>query len=262
MNILFIGDIVGRTGRNAVKCVLPELKKQKKIDFVIANGENLAGGFGMTIDSYNEMIDAGIDYFTSGNHIWNKKDFLPYLDDENIKVIRPANYTSDTPGRGFVELSVNNKKIVLINLLGVAFMTEYIANPFLEIDDILSKIKDKESKIIIVDFHAEATSEKVCFGQYLDGVVSAVIGTHTHIATADARVLPLGTAYITDAGMVGALNSSLGDVVAPIINHYKTGLPFKLEVAEGEAIFNAVLIEIDEKTGLSKNIELIQKNVK
>jgi hypothetical protein len=261
MNILFIGDIVGRTGRNAVKMVLPELKKEKKVDFVIANGENLAGGFGMTIDSYNEMIEAGIDYFTSGNHIWNKKDFLPYLDDENIKVIRPANYTNNTPGKGFVEILVNGKKIVLINLLGVAFMAEYIANPFIEIDNILSKLKASSSQLVIVDFHAETTSEKVCFGQYLDGKVSAVIGTHTHIPTADARVLPQGTAYITDVGMVGALNSSLGDVVAPIINHYKTGLPFRLEVAEGEAIFNAVFVDIDEKTGKAQDIELIQKNV-
>lgn len=262
MNILFIGDIVGRTGRQAVKKILPDLKKERKIDFVIANGENLAGGLGMTFETYREMSDCGIDYFTSGNHIWKKQDFIPYLDHKDIHVIRPANYPDpNIPGKGFVELFIKKEKLWLINLLGNVFMDEYISNPFWEIDKILSPLTSHCSHLIIVDFHGEATSEKVTLGHYLDGKVSAVIGTHTHIPTADGRILPKGTAYITDVGMVGALNSSIGDEVEPIIRHFKTGLPFKLEVASGPAIFSAVLIQIDSKTKLAKNIELIQKIV-
>lgn len=262
MNILFIGDIIGRPGRAAVKKILPDLKAEYEIDFVIANGENLAGGLGMTYETYREMAEAGIDYFTSGNHIWQKKDFIPYLDDKKVKVIRPANYPQKgVPGRGFVEITVKGKKIVLINLIGRVFMDEYTENPFLVVDEILTKIKDLSSKISIVDFHAEATSEKNCLGYYLDGRVSAVLGSHTHVATADARILPKGTTYITDAGMVGVQNSSIGDEINPIINHFLTGLPFKLEVAKGECIFNAVLLKFNKKTAKAESIELISKAI-
>lgn len=278
MNILFFGDIVGRTGRVAVKEVLPTLKKEYKIDLTIANGENLAGGFSMTFETYREMTEAGIDYFTSGNHIWKKADFLPYLDDKNINILRPANYPENVPGRGVTEIKIKNQKVVIINLAGMVFMPEYLNNPFLEIDKILksylprpvsnrAEADGKAGKLqadscIIVDFHAEATSEKVCLGHYLDGRVSAVVGTHTHIATADARVLPGGTAYITDVGMAGALESSLGDEFGPCINHFLTALPFKLEVADGPAVVNAVVIKTDNKTGLAKNIQQISKIVK
>lgn len=269
MNILFIGDIVGRTGRVAVKKILPDLKEKYQLDFVIANGENLAGGKGMTYETYREMNEAGIDYFTSGNHIWKKADFVPYLDDKTVKVLRPANYPECVPGKGFVEVTVKGKKILIINLIGLVFMDEYLSNPFLEADKILSRyaISDPSTKFgagklfVIVDFHGEATSEKVCLGHYLDGRVNAVVGTHTHIPTADARILPKGTAYITDIGMVGSLDSAIGDELEPVINHFKTGLPFRLEVAPAPAIFNAVVIEVDDKNNLVKNIKLIQEIV-
>lgn len=262
MKILFIGDIVGRTGRQAVKKILADLKKEYELDFVIANGENLAGGLGMTFETYREMREAGIDYFTSGNHIWKKQDFVPNLEDKSINILRPANYPEQgVPGRGFVEVKVGKEKLLIINLQGAVFMDEYIGNPFLTADKILSLTPYNLHLATIVDFHAEATSEKVTLGHYLDGRVSAVIGTHTHIATADARILPKGTAYLTDVGMVGSLNSSLGDELAPIINHFKTGLPFKLEVAPFPAVFNAALIDIDSKTALAKNIELISRVV-
>jgi len=261
MNILFIGDIVGRTGRNAVKNILPELKQKYQVDFTIANGENIAGGTGMTFETYREMNEAGIDYFTSGNHIWKKTDFIPNLEIKNVNVIRPANYPEGVPGKGFAEVTIDDKKIIIINLLGLVFMPEYLNNPFLTADKILSQLSILNSQIIIVDFHAEATSEKVCFGQYLDGRVSAVLGTHTHIPTADARVLPKGTAYITDVGMAGALDSSIGDELGPIIEHFKTGLPFKLEVAGPPAVVNAVVIKINDKTGLADEIVQIREIV-
>jgi len=264
MNILFIGDIVGRSGRQAVKHVLPNLRKEKNIDFVIANGENLAGGTGMTHDTYREMLEAGVDYFTSGNHIWKKGDFASELDSKNIKVLRPANYPESVSGRGFVDLKIENLPrrqagciLKIINLQGLVFMPEYLDNPFLTAD----KLIDQDNKLItIVDLHAEATSEKNCLGYYLDGRVSAVIGTHTHVQTNDARILPKGTAYLTDAGMCGSLNSSIGDNVEYAINHFLNGLPFRLDVAkEKPLVFNAVLINIDEKTTKANSIELINK---
>lgn len=265
MNILFIGDIVGRTGREAVKKILPDLKEKYQLDFVIANGENLAGGIGMTFETYREMNEAGIDYFTSGNHIWKKADFIPNLDQNDFKVIRPANYPECVPGKGFVEVTVKGKKLLIINLIGLVFMDEYLDNPFLKVDEILKSYPSTAlgagNLSIIVDFHAEATSEKVCLGHYLDGRVNAVVGTHTHIPTADSRVLPKGTAYITDIGMVGSLDSAIGDKLEPVINHFKTGLPFRLEVAPAPAIFNAVVIKIDDKNNSVKNIELIQEIV-
>lgn len=261
MNILFIGDIVGRTGRSAVKKILPQLKEEYGVDFTIANGENLAGGVGMTYETYREMNEAGIDYFTTGNHIWKKADFIPNLDIKDVNIIRPANYPNGVPGRGFAEITINDKKIVIINLLGLVFMDEYLGNPFLTIDDILRSYSLKPNYSIFVDFHGEATSEKVCLGHYLDGRVSAVVGTHTHIPTNDARVLPKGTAYITDAGMAGSLNSSIGDEIEPIIDHFKTGLPFKLEVAGPPAVVDAVVIKINDKTGLADEIVQIREIV-
>lgn len=259
MTILFIGDIVGRAGRVAVKKVLPGLKKKFKVDFVIANGENLAGGFGMTEETYKEMIGTGIDYFTSGNHIWKKSDFLPFLSDKKINVLRPANYGQDAPGRGVADLKPKGLDLMIINLQGLVFMDEYIKNPFRLADQLINA--STRQLVTIVDFHAEATSEKVSLGHYLDGRVSAVIGTHTHIQTNDARILPKGTAYLTDVGMVGALNSSLGDDLEPAIKHFLTGLPFKGNPAKGDAIFNACLIKIDMATGKAKNIDLINKIV-
>ncbi|MCL5795844.1 MAG: TIGR00282 family metallophosphoesterase [Patescibacteria group bacterium] len=256
MTILFIGDIVGRAGRAVVKKILPSLRKKKNIDFVIANGENVAGGSGMTFETYRELTEAGIDYFTSGNHIFKKSDFIPYLDDKSIKVLRPVNYSGNVPGRGIVTLHLKPYTLNLVNLQGLVFMDEYLDNPFKKIDAMLAK--NDKSTITIIDFHGEATSEKVTFGHYLDGRVAAVLGTHTHIQTNDAKILPKGTAYVTDTGMCGALYSSLGDELSDSTNHFLTGLPFKINPAkEKPHIFNAALLDINEKTSKSKSIELV-----
>jgi len=263
MNILFIGDIVGRPGRSAVREILPNLIKENQIDFVIANGENLASGSGLTLSTYEEMIKIGIDYFTSGNHVWSKKDFIKYLDEEDIKVIRPANYPDSVPGKGYCEIKINDKKIIIINLLGRVFLSSEVDNPFKVVNKVIDSLPKNESQIIIVDFHAEATSEKVCLGQYLDGRVAAVIGTHTHIPTADARILPHGTAYLTDAGMVGALNSSIGVELKPVLNHFLTGMPVTFDIPkQGEKIFSAALLKINDKTNKVINIELIKKIIR
>lgn len=254
MNILFIGDIMGRPGRGAAKKIIPNLKKEYEVDFIFANGENLAGGKGLTFDTYNEMMEAGIDYLTSGNHVFAKADFIPYLDDKKINVLRPANFPDLASGRGIAELKRGKKEIMLVNLMGRALMREGLDNPFSKIDEILKKTTPK---IIIIDFHAETTSEKNAIGLYLDGRVSAVLGTHTHVATNDARVLPKGTAYITDIGMVGALNSVIGVDKNSIIQSYLSGMPSKHEIPGGEAIFCAVLISVDEKNGKAISIEPI-----
>lgn len=255
IKILFIGDIVGRPGRNAVKAVLQNLKKKEKIDFVFANGENLAAGRGMTIEKYQEMIDVGIDYFTSGNHIWNNKAFIEHLDDPEVKVLRPENYPTGNPGRGIVEIS---NGIVLVNLQGRVFMPDDVNDPFATAQNIVNQYKNK---IIIIDFHAEATSEKVALGYYLDGKVSAVLGTHTHVQTADEEILPNGTGYISDIGMTGPKESVLGVEKEIIIEKFLTQLPKSHKVAVGEMIFSAVLIEIDTQSKKTIEIKRIYEKI-
>jgi metallophosphoesterase (TIGR00282 family) len=258
MNILFIGDIIGRPGRSAVKEILPDLKKELDIDFVIANGENLASGLGMTIDTYEEMLKSGIDYFTSGNHIWNKKEFLIYLQDKKNKVLRPANYPEDVDGKGWADVEVQGKKIRIINLQGRVFMRDLIDCPFRKAEQIIKE--SPKPDIIFVDFHAEATSEKNSLAYFLDGKITAFVGTHTHIQTSDARILPNGTAYITDAGMVGPIDSSIGDDLKHSIRSFLTGMPFVIEPAKGSKIFNSVLIKIDSKNRV-ESIEAINRIV-
>lgn len=259
IKILFIGDIVGRPGRNTVRTILPKLKEEEGIDFVIANGENLAAGKGMTKDKYDEMIAAGIDYFTSGNHIWQNRDIIPYLKDKSINVLRPANYAGDTPGKGFDTVEIKGTKLTIVNLLGRVFIKELLDDPFEVGLNIAEKNKDS---IIIVDIHAEATSEKMALGYYLDGKVSAVIGTHTHIQTADEKILENGTAYLTDAGMCGPENSVLGVEKDIVIAGFLTGLPQSFKVAGGECIFNACIIEIDISSKKAKSIRRIFERVK
>ena len=258
MNILFIGDIIGRPGRSAVKEVLKKLKKEYEIDFVIANGENLASGIGMTLDTYEEMNKAGIDYFTSGNHIWKKRDFVPYLDEKKIKVIRPANYPEGVQGRGYEDISIKGKKIRIINLLGRVFMRDLVESPFTVAEEIIKKAPRPD--VIFIDFHAEATSEKNSLAYYLDGKVTAVVGTHTHVQTSDNRILPKGTAYISDVGMVGPINSSIGDDLKHAIHSMLTGMPFVIEPASGPKVFNSVLIKINSKNK-SESITHINKFV-
>ena len=255
LKILFIGDVVGRPGRRAVSLFLAENKD--KYDLVVANGENLAAGKGMTFDKYQEMISAGVDYFTSGNHIWNNDDMIPYLDDEKVKVLRPANYPETSPGRGYAEIILKNgKKVLLLNLLGRVFMRDDIEDPFV----IGKNIADEHhGEIIIVDFHAEATSEKMALGYYLDGKVTAVLGTHTHVQTADEKILPEGTAFISDVGMTGPENSVLGVKKEIIIEKFLTQLPLSHKVATGNSIFCAVELEIDPKQNDVLSINRISK---
>ncbi len=254
MNILFIGDIVGRTGRNAVKTLLPDLRKKYQVDFVIANGENLAGGRGITEDKYNEMMEAGVDYFTSGDHIFDQKNIIPQLD--KLKILRPLNLPEAAPGKGWIEVKAGKEDLVLINLQGQVFISESVDNPFQAIAKILPKIKTNN---IIIDFHGEATSEKRAFGYYLDGRIAAVLGTHTHIQTNDAQILPKGTGYITDVGMVGAKESILGAEPGPIVEHFLTGLPWRYEVAKGKEVFEGVMLEI--KKGKCSKIDIVKEEM-
>ena len=254
MKILIVGDIVGRTGRYFFMGQTPELKLTKKIDMVVVNGENAAHGKGLTPNVFSELIKGGADVVTSGNHIWDNPKVMEIIDEEPF-LLRPANYPEGTPGRGFCIFPVGQKKIGVINMAGRTFMTP-VDDPFRLADKILAQI-EKDCDMILVDFHAEATSEKLALAHYLDGRVTAVVGTHTHVQTADEKILPGGTAYITDLGMVGADNSILGVKVEPVVKKFLTGRPSKFEVAEGAAIFCAVLITVDDKKNRVKKIERI-----
>lgn len=256
MKLLYVGDIYGNPGRTAAKHFIPMLKEKHNIDLVIANGENSAGGNGITEKTYQEMTEAGVDIFTSGNHIWDKKEVFDFLDDYP-NIIRPANYPLGTPGRGYGIFEKNGITFAVINLLGRTFMPP-IDSPFVKIDEILAELAGK-TNIIFLDFHAETTSEKMAMGWYLDGKITALVGTHTHIQTADERILPNQTAYITDLGMVGAHNSVLGVDKDIIIQQFRTGLPVRFKPATGEKIFCGVVIELDENTGKAISIERIKE---
>ena len=253
MRILMIGDIIGRPGRQALKAILPELRQELAIDFVIANGENTAGGFGITSDTAYELLDNGVDLLTSGNHIWDQKEIIPYMD-EGLPLIRPANYPN-APGRGYLIYD----GIMVLNLMGRVFMPA-LDCPFRTADAILDEVAESENpKVIIVDFHAEATSEKQGLGWYLDGRVSAVLGTHTHVGTVDAKILPKGTAYLSDVGMTGPVNSVIGSNVGDVLERFLTGLPQRLNVASGPSILNSALMDIDPETGKATSIQRIDR---
>lgn len=273
MNILFIGDIVSKLGRTTVQKVLPELKEQYSLDVVFANGENLAHGKGVTLGTINDVLSSGISYLTSGNHVFWQKDTNLLLDDPSVSLLRPANYPSDVSGRGWEIINLahlnpvgenagKSSKVLLINILGRSFFTNVHVNcPFRTVDAILNQVGDEDLSAIIVDFHAEATSEKKAMGWYLDGRVTAVLGTHTHVPTADAWVLPQKTAYVTDIGMVGAQHSVLGVDSDIIIDTQKNPGPQRFEwVEEGPAVFNSVLVKVDNK-GIALEIERIDRIV-
>jgi len=260
MKILFFGDIVGKPGREAIKKILPKWKKKYQPDIIIANGENLAHGKGITEKSLNEVLTVGIDLITSGDHIWDQKSVIELLEDKKIPLIRPANFPPETPGQGYRFIELRTKKILVINLIGRVFMREQYDDPFRTADEILEQ-EAENADVVIVDWHAEATSEKVCLGWYLDGRVSAVLGTHTHIPTADARILPQGTAYISDVGMVGVRDSSLGVDKKIAIKKFLTQMHLRLEMAEGGPVeVNAILLKIDKK-GKADKIEKLQEIV-
>jgi len=255
MRILFIGDIVGQPARNTLKRCIPELKYDYKFDICIANAENAAGGSGISPKVADELFSFGIDILTSGDHIWRNKEIFSIIN-RNDRILRPANYPDSSPGHGCCVINTNKGITVgVINLLGRVFMNP-IDSPFVTVINEIEKIKNK-TKIIIVDFHAEATSEKIAMGWYLDGKVSAVLGTHTHVPTADNKILPNGTAYITDVGMVGAKNSVLGRDIEPVVRHFVNSLPQRFTVADGDISVQGVIIEIDETTGFATRIERI-----
>jgi len=254
LRILAIGDIIGKPGRQAVKEILPGLCDQHGIDLVVGNGENAAGGLGLTPNTADELFDSGIDVITTGNHIWAYNEIVPYLDSE-LAILRPLNYPPMNPGRGY--LLKNN--VLIINLVGRVFMG-HVDCPFRAMDQLLAQFEHK-SIPTIVDFHAEATSEKVAMGRYLDGRVSAVLGTHTHVGTTDARILPGGTAYVTDIGMVGPVDSVIGDDPDSVIHRFLTQIPSRLSVGKGKVSFDAILVEVDDKTGKAVDIRRIQRVV-
>jgi len=257
VKILFFGDIVGSPGRKAIKIFLPELIKKYKPHFIIANAENAAGGYGLTEKVAEELFSYGIDVLTSGNHIW-KKEFFPYLQ-KTDKVLRPANYGEGAPGKGWNIYTKENIKLGVINLEGRIFMRP-LENPFTVGKNLAEKIK-KETPFVIVDFHAEATSEKLGLGYFLDGFVSAIIGTHTHVQTSDERIMPKGTGYITDVGMCGAVESIIGMKINQALEMYLTMVPRKLEVEKGEKVkVEGIYLELNEegKTDYIERFRLIE----
>jgi len=247
-----IGDIVGQPGRQVVKELLPGLRQQYGFSFVIANAENVAGGLGLTSTTAEELLSAGVDVLTSGNHIWAQKEIIPHLDGE-MPILRPLNYPPGVPGKGHIV----NRQAMVVNLIGRTFMSD-VDCPFRAIDQLLTEVKSKPP-VIIVDFHAEATSEKVAMGRYLDGRVSAVLGTHTHVGTSDSQLLPQGTAYVTDVGMTGPVDSVIGMETEVVIQRFLTGIPHRMSVARGKTMFNAVLLRVDEKSGRAISIDRIYK---
>jgi metallophosphoesterase (TIGR00282 family) len=256
MKALFIGDIVGKTGRNATKALLPAVVNKYKIDLVIANGENAAGGFGITDKIVSEILSYGVHIITTGNHVWDKKEFIPQISKED-RVLRPLNYPPGVPGFGSLLYPLHNGiKAAVINISGRVFMSN-IDCPFRTGKEEIERLS-AFSKIIIIDFHAEATSEKIAFGYYVDGKVSAVIGTHTHVQTADEKILPGGTAYITDVGMTGPYDSVIGIEKEQIIERFLTNMPMRFETASGEGIFSALVVEIDAETGKSTAVQRLQ----
>ena len=259
MRILIIGDVVGAPGRDAIKALVPILKTKHKTDFVIVNCENVAGGAGVTPKTANELLNAGVDMLTSGQHIWRYKEIGPYMDQEP-RLLRPANYPSVTPGLGGSIYSARNGvQVGVVNLLGRVFMgIDALDDPFRVGMKLIEEIQLK-TKVIIVDMHAEATSEKIVMGWYLDGQVSAVVGTHTHIQTADERILPKGTAYLSDLGMTGPYDSVIGRKVEPVMEKFLTGMPNRFDVAQNNVKLCGALIEVDENSGKATKIERIQE---
>lgn len=249
MKILAVGDLVGETGLERLKKDLPKLQEAENIDFTIVNGENVAGGMGMTTKNFHELNKLNIDVITMGNHTWGKKDIFSFIDKPNI--IRPANYSRGVPGHGYTIVEKNNKKIAVINLIGRTDMGILSENPFTTLDDILKRI---DADIKILDFHAEATAEKIAMGYYVDGRITAMFGTHTHVQTADEKILENGTGYITDIGMTGPRKSVIGMDVDTSLKRFVTSLPERYKLAIGECILNGVIFEIDDENCRTKEI--------
>ncbi len=259
MNILFIGDVVGKPGRRTVARMLPALRRELAADLVIANGENSAGGFGITRETFGDLVEAGVDVVTGGNHTWQAREIYTLLDSEP-RLLRPANYPPGAPGRGagvFRPSGRAGAPVGVLNVEGRVFM-QPLDSPFQVAREEAERLR-REASVIVVDMHAEATSEKIALGWYLDGRVSAVVGTHTHVQTADERILPDGTAFITDAGMTGPRDSIIGMGREEVLQRFLTLLPTRFDVASGPVQLNAVVLEVDEGTGRARRIQRISR---
>ena len=255
MRILMVGDVFGRPGRKFFAEQTAKIRQEKNIDVVVVNGENAAHGKGLTQATFNALLSGGADVVTTGNHVWDRKDIYDFIDREPF-LVRPANYPENCPGQGYCIYPFKAKNIGVINLEGRTFM-QPLDSPFMKAEEILKEIK-KDCDIILVDFHAEATSEKLALGFFLDGQVTAIVGTHTHVQTADERILPKGTAYITDLGMVGPMNSVIGTQIEKAVEKFLTCRMTRFEVAESPCIYCALMIEVDDKNNLPVKVERLQ----
>lgn len=255
LKILAIGDIVGNIGIKKMKSVLNKVKEAEQIDFTIVNAENSAEGMGITKKNFEDILEAKVDVLTMGNHTWGKKDIFEFID--HPKLIRPANYAEGIVGKGYNIYNCKNKRIAVINLIGRVDMNVLSENPFLTVEKIVKEIQNK-TDMIFLDFHAEATAEKIAMGYFLDGQITAMFGTHTHVQTADEKILPKGTAYITDIGMTGPKNSVIGMDIEASLKRFKTTLPERYKIAIGESIFNGVIFDIDDSTNKVRNIKRVQ----
>jgi metallophosphoesterase (TIGR00282 family) len=256
VKILFIGDVVGKPGRRAVATLVPKLREERGIDFVIANGENSAHGAGLTGATVDALLSSGVEIITTGDHVWDQKEIYEVIEREP-RLLRPLNFPPSAPGRGATVVQADGKPAVgVINLIGRVFLPGSDC-PFRAAEAEVARMR-KQTNIIIVDLHAEATSEKIAMGRFLDGKVSAVIGTHTHVATADEQILPKGTAYISDVGMCGPHDSVLGREVEAVLKRFLTQMPQKMEVAEGDVALCGVIVEVDENSGRARSIERIR----
>ena len=254
MNILFIGDVVGRPGRRILARLLPKLIEESDAHLVAVNVENAAGGFGMSRKIHDELTGLGVDALTTGNHVWDRREFAAEIESCE-RVIRPANYAPRVPGKGWIVIETDHGPVAVINLAGRVFMPP-VDCPFRTADQVLAEL-DPDVKVIVVDFHAEATSEKMALAYYLDGRVTAIIGTHTHVATADQRLLPRGSAYITDAGMTGPRDSVIGVKHETVIEKFITGMPRRFDIATGAVELNAVCVNCDPRTGRANSINRV-----
>jgi 2',3'-cyclic-nucleotide 2'-phosphodiesterase len=259
MRVLFLGDVVGKPGRQAVRTVLPGLIGREKLDFVIANCENAAGGAGIDPRSADELLDAGVNLLTSGNHVWRKKEIFPYVEGSS-KLLRPANFPPGTPGQGFTVAELaDGTRVGVLNLIGRVFM-DSVDCPFQVAQRLLPQLVAQAS-IWVVDMHAEATSEKSAMGWFLDGKVAAVLGSHTHVQTADERILPQGTAYVTDAGMCGPTESVIGVRREQVLHRFLTHMPTRFETAGGPATVQGAIVDVDRSTGRARGIRRLQERV-
>ena len=245
MKILAVGDLVGEGGVKKLKELLPKIREEEKIDFVIVNAENSAGGMGITTKIFNELKALNIDAMTMGNHTWGKKDIFTFIDDP--KLLRPANYPNNVPGKGYGIYNCKGKKICVVNLIGRTDMNVLSENPFQKMQEILKEVRS-QADIIILDFHAEATAEKIAMGYYLDGKITAMFGTHTHVQTADEKILEHGTGYITDIGMTGPIKSVIGMDMVASIKRFETTLPERYKLAEGNCMLNGCIFDINDET--------------